>query len=75
MSAITADAWQVLEMVNETTDEDGRIRHLPYPGSLVEQPPWYRQSVKIKRGERNSDWFREEMNDWMERQRKKRGKE
>lgn len=46
-------------MVNETTSgESGDIHHLPYPGTVLDQPSWYREAVRIKRAERHSEWFR-----------------
>jgi hypothetical protein len=48
----------MLELVNETTDwESGRILHLPEPGTITQQPAWYREAVKIKRAERLSEWY------------------
>jgi hypothetical protein len=62
LSFISSKSWQMLELVNETTDlETGRILHLPYPGTITQQPEWYREAVKIKRNERLSEWYSEEL--------------
>lgn len=61
-SFITARSWELLELVNETTDlETGTILHLPFPGSLTQQPEWYREAVKIKKAERLSEWYAEKL--------------
>jgi len=39
--------------VTETVNEEGNILHLPYPGTYLEQPPWYREAVNILRENRN----------------------
>lgn len=52
LSTITAQTWQVLRIVNQTTDADGCIRQLPYPGAYLDQPLWYRQAVEIVTKER-----------------------
>lgn len=58
LSFITPRSWEMLGLVNETTSgETCEILHLPFPGSYLEQPEWYREAVRIKRGERLSDWF------------------
>ncbi len=60
LSFITSRSWELLELVNETTrGENGEIIHMPLPGSYLEQPGWYREAVRIKRGERLSEWFAE----------------
>jgi hypothetical protein len=66
ISFIASKSWEILELVNETTDpETGRIEHLPYAGALTEQPGWYREAVKIKRTERHSEWFTEKLSEKM----------
>jgi hypothetical protein len=50
MSCITRRTWEILRLVNETTDgEHTNILHLPFPGTILDQPPWYRQAVQIVR--------------------------
>lgn len=72
VSFITARSRQLLELVNETCDlETGKIDHLPYPGTITQQPDWYREAVKIKRNERLSEWYAEEIERWIEKRRKK----
>lgn len=67
LSYITPRSWRILDLVVETTSgETGEILHLPYSGSYLEQPAWYREAVKIRRNERLSTWF----NDLMERKAK-----
>lgn len=52
-SAITARSWQLMRLVNETTGGDHTdILHLPCPGTILDQPPWYREAVQIVRHER-----------------------
>lgn len=65
---ITRRTWNILGLVNETTNlENGALVHLPFPGSYLEQPEWFREAVKIKRCERNSDWFHEALRKKYER--------
>lgn len=58
-SFITRRSWQIIALVNETADADGNILHLPFSGTILEQPLWYRGAVKMVRSERHSDWNRE----------------
>ena len=58
-SSITRRTWQILGLVNESCDTEGNIRHLPFSGTLLDQPLWFREAVKIVRAERHSDWNRE----------------
>lgn len=54
VSTISSRTWQILRLVNETTDpETTSIRILPFDGGLLDQPLWYRQAVEIVRSERN----------------------
>jgi hypothetical protein len=64
VSAITRKTWDILALVNETTDGDGNILHLPFEGTIIEQPDWYRQAVKLSKKERADN----------QRERLKRGK-
>lgn len=52
LSAITHNTWSIISLVNETTDTDGNILHLPFEGALTDQPQWYRDAVKIVKSER-----------------------
>jgi len=72
-SAITRSTWQILALVNETTDREGNILHLPYPGTILDQPPWYREAVRIVASERNSTWFRAEAKEAAKREAGKNG--
>lgn len=55
VSTITAKTWQILKLVNETTHpETTTILHLPFDGSILDQPAWYREAVTIVREERNA---------------------
>lgn len=53
LSVITPRTWQILRLVNETTDSDTNILHLPFQGTILDQPPWYRAAVQIVREERS----------------------
>lgn len=46
---ITEKTNRIINLVNETTDFDGNIKHMPYPGNYLEQPIWYRDAVTIIR--------------------------
>jgi hypothetical protein len=60
VSAISHRTWQRIRLVNETTDpEHTNILHLPFPGTFLDQPPWYRQTVQIVRQERAANRQRE----------------
>jgi hypothetical protein len=52
VSTITTDTWDILALVSETTDGDCNILNLPFAGTIIEQPQWYRQAVKIVKSER-----------------------
>lgn len=52
VSTITADTWEMLALVNETTNAEGEIIHLPWPGTILDQPGTYREAVRIVRAER-----------------------
>lgn len=51
LSCITLQTWSILGLVNETTDGDGNILHLPLAGAYLDQPEWYRVAVRIRRTE------------------------
>lgn len=51
-SAVTNRTWDILGLVNETTNCDGEVLHLPFPGAWLEQPQWYRQAVQVVKSER-----------------------
>jgi hypothetical protein len=53
VSSISQKTWQILELVNETTNAECDILHLPYQGTILDQPIFYREAVKIVRNERN----------------------
>ncbi len=58
LSVLTANTWDVIDLVSECTGgENCDLLHLPFPGPLLDQPPWFREAVKIYRRER-SDHFR-----------------
>lgn len=60
VSAIKQRTWDRIRLVNEsTTGEHTDILHLPYPGTILDQPPWYREAVRIVRVERNEHRARE----------------
>ncbi|WP_156826942.1 hypothetical protein [Geopsychrobacter electrodiphilus] len=56
-SLITRATWEIVDLVISCTDDTGGVRILPFPGSLLEQPTWFRQAAKMLRSERNSNWF------------------
>jgi len=51
-SAITPETWEALSLVNDTTNVDGDVQHLPFNGAWTDQPTWYRQAVRITKRER-----------------------
>jgi hypothetical protein len=53
VSVITENTRSIMDLVNNTTDIDCNILHMPFPGSYLEQPKWYRDSVNIIRNERD----------------------
>jgi hypothetical protein len=58
---ITPETWSLLEMVNDCISaEHGDIINLPYPGTLTEQPAYFREAVRIVRAERAA-WRNEQM--------------
>jgi hypothetical protein len=61
ISLVTPWSWQMLRMVNLTTNAAGDILREPYPerGGIRMQPPWYHEAVDMVRSERNSSWFRQ----------------
>ena len=61
VSTINRKTWDIISLVNETTDGEGNILHLPFVGTILEQPDWYRQSVRILKKER-ADNQRERLN-------------
>lgn len=71
LSAIPPAAWDLLGLVTDATDREGNILHLPCPGALLDQPPWFRQAVRIVRAERGSRWLAELIKDQSEKGRNK----
>lgn len=60
VSTITPRTWQILKLVNDCCSaENCDIIQLPFPGSLLEQPVWFRQAVDIIRRERAEHRSRE----------------
>ena len=53
VSVITENTRSIMDLVNNTTDIDCNILHMPFPGSYLDQPRWYRDAVNIIRNERN----------------------
>lgn len=51
-SAITKKTWNIIALVNEVTNKDTDILHLPFKGTILEQPEWFREAVKITKSER-----------------------
>lgn len=53
VSTITPRSWQILKLINDCCSaENCDIINLPFPGTLLEQPTWFRQAVDIVRRER-----------------------
>jgi hypothetical protein len=52
ISTITTQTWEILALVNDCTNADGDLLHLPFEGALLDQPPWFRDAVRIVRNER-----------------------
>jgi hypothetical protein len=47
ISTITRKTWEILKVINATTDVDGNII-IPYVGqSYTDQPEWYKQALNI----------------------------
>ena len=55
LTTITKLTWDILDLVNQTTDDKGKIIHMPYKGAYLEQPEWYRDAVKLTQRERAND--------------------
>jgi hypothetical protein len=56
-SAITSKTWEILALVDETTEynpstKDTRTTSLPFEGAWLDQPEWYRQTFSIVKRER-----------------------
>jgi hypothetical protein len=62
LSTITTQTWDVLNLVNDCTDGDGNLLNLPFAGSVLEQPEWFREAVRIVRSER-AEWRKQQMED------------
>ena len=52
MSFVTRKTWDILGIVNETIDENGKINVMPYKGAYMDQPPWYKKAVSVVRSNR-----------------------
>lgn len=52
ISAITGKTWKIVGLVNETTNSEGDILHLPFQGCYEDQPQWYKDAVVIVKSER-----------------------
>lgn len=52
ISAIKRQTWDILKLVNDTTDAEGNILHLPFEGTYLNQPDWYRTAVRVVKSER-----------------------
>lgn len=61
-STVTPRSWQIIRLVNECTGgESCDLLHLPFAGTLLDQPPWFREAVQMMRQER-ARHRREQMN-------------
>ena len=61
LQVVTGRTWRMLDVAGETTDHNGNVIQLPYPGAYQDQPVWYREAVRMLRNEKTSDWFCELM--------------
>jgi hypothetical protein len=67
LSYITPQSWDLLALVNETTDSESgqylNIGHLPGLAAEIQKAGEgrYREAVRIKRNERHSRWFTERL--------------
>ena len=52
ISTITDQTWQILRLVGDCTDDDGNLLHLPFPGSVTQQPEWFLEARRIVKSER-----------------------
>ena len=60
VSAIKQRTWNLMRLVNETTSsEHCDILHLVAPGTILDQPLWFTESVQIVRSERAEHRLRE----------------
>lgn len=60
VSAITRRTWDLIRLVNETAlGEHMEQLYFPEPGTILDQPPWYREAVRIVRQERAEHRARE----------------
>lgn len=51
-SVITQKTWGIISLVNEVTNKDTDILHLPFEGTILDQPQWFRAAVKMMKSER-----------------------
>lgn len=60
ISAIKPRTWETMRLVNETAlGENMEQLYFPEPGTITDQPPWWREAVKIVRQERAEHRARE----------------
>ena len=60
VSTVTRRTWDLMRLVNETvSSEHCDILHLIAPGTILDQPPWFLQSVRTVRSERTEHRRRE----------------
>lgn len=53
VSAIKPSTWKLMQMVNETAlGEHMEQLYLPEPGTILDQPPRWREAIRITRHER-----------------------
>lgn len=60
VSAITPRTWARIKLINETArGEHMENLYLPNPGTIQDQPPWYREALRIVQHERAEHRARE----------------
>lgn len=60
VSAIKPRTWERVRLINESArGEHMENLHLPSPGGLRDQPPWYREALQIVQHERGEHRTRE----------------
>ena len=55
VSTITDKTWRIIRLVQRCTGgEYGDLQHLPFPGTLLQQPDWFLEAIDIMKAERGA---------------------
>jgi len=53
VSTITRRTWEIIRLIGRCTGGDNSdLQHLPFPGTLLDQPGWFLDAVDLMRSER-----------------------